>query len=117
MNYKLNVVDEHQNSGNMLGGIKRLLPLMAQERRAVVIAFFAILLSSATTLLAPAIIAHAVDTSIHTKDFHGVLTWSLILFAVYLAGLFASYVQTITLGSMGRRVLFRLRNKIGRAHV
>jgi ATP-binding cassette subfamily B protein len=112
MNYKLNVVDAHQNSGNMLGGVKRLLPLMAQERRAVVIAFFAILLSSATTLLAPAIIAHVVDTSIQAKDFHDVLTWSLILFAIYLAGLFASYVQTITLGSMGRRVLFRLRNML-----
>lgn len=112
MNYKLNVIDEHRNRGKMLGGVKRLLPLMAREGRSVTIAFFAILVNSGTTLVAPAIIAHAVDTSIRAKDFHGVLQWAVVLFAVYAAGLFASYIQTITMGSMGRRVLFNLRNML-----
>ena len=112
MSYKLNVIDAHKNQGKMLGGVKRLLPLMANEGRSVVIAFFAILVNSASTLVAPVIIAHAVDTSIQAKDFQGVLKWAIILFAVYLAGLFASYIQTITMGSLGRRVLFNLRNML-----
>ncbi|MDB5188302.1 MAG: multidrug transporter [Candidatus Kaiserbacteria bacterium] len=112
MNYKLNTIDEQSNKGNTLGGIKRLIPLMHGEGRQTLIAFTTILVSSATSLITPIIIAHTVDTYIRNKDFHGVLAWSLVLFAIYCVGLGASYIQTITMGSIGRRVLFNLRNTI-----
>jgi ATP-binding cassette subfamily B protein len=112
MNYKLNTIDNQSNKGSTLGGIKRLVPLMKGEGRQASIAGITILISSATSLITPIIIAHTVDTSIRNKDFHGVLLWSLALLGMYLIGLGASYVQTITMGSIGRRVLFNLRNTI-----
>lgn len=92
--------------------LTRLVPLMRGEGRSIAIAFAAILVSSASTLLAPYIIGHTIDTFIVRKDFHGVLVWSGMLLVVYLFGLASSYIQTITMGSVGRRVLFNLRNTL-----
>jgi len=114
MNYKLNVADQAKESEKGVLGTawRRLVPLMAGEKRAVVIALAAVAVSSAANLIAPIIIAHTVDTYIQNKDFSGVLQWSGILLVVYLAGVVASYLQVRTMGGMGRRVLFNLRNTI-----
>ena len=114
MNYKLNQADQaaEREKGVLGTAMRRLLPLMKGEMRAVSIALVAILISSASTLLAPVIIAHTVDAYIQTKDFMGVTEFSTILLFVYLAGLGASYVQVRTMGAVGRRVLFNLRNAI-----
>ena len=85
---------------------------MADETRSVAIAAGAILTSSLSGLLGPVIIGHAVDTYIQRGDFSGVLRWAAILLAVYLVGLVSSYVQTQTMGRVGREVLFKLRNVI-----
>ena len=52
------------------------------------------------------------DTFVQRGDFNGVLRWAAILLAVYLVGLVATYVQTQTMGRVGRQVLFKLRNAI-----
>src|SRR6195256_1087025 len=85
---------------------------MADEKRNVGVAFTAILLSSLAGLLGPVIIGHTVDRYVQRGDFTGVLEWAAILLAVYLAGLVATYVQTQTMGRVGRQVLFKLRNAI-----
>ena len=82
--------------------LRRLAPLMADETRSVAIAAGAILTSSLSGLLGPVIIGHAVDTYIQRGDFSGVLRWAAILLAVYLVGLVSSYVQTQTMGRVGR---------------
>jgi ATP-binding cassette subfamily B protein len=114
MNYKLKSADAaaEREKGVLATAVRRLLPLMAEEGRAVAIAFAAILASSGATLLAPSLIARAVDRSIVTKDFHGVLVYSGILLAIYAIGAVASYIQVRTMGAVGRRVLFNLRNAI-----
>jgi ATP-binding cassette subfamily B protein len=111
MDYTLNKIDEKQKS-TLLGAVRRLVPLMIAEKRPAVIAFVAILVNSASSLLAPIIIGYTVDHYIATKDFNGVLWYSLLLLVVFLFGLGASYVQTITMGGVGRRVLFNLRNAL-----
>jgi ATP-binding cassette, subfamily B, bacterial len=90
--------------------ITRLAPLMADERRNVSVAFGTMLLSSVAGLLGPVIIGHTVDTYVRRGDFSGVLEWAALLLAVYLVGLAATYVQTQTMGRIGRQVLFKLRN-------
>jgi ATP-binding cassette subfamily B protein len=85
---------------------------MADEKRSVALAFVTMLTSSLAGLLGPVIIGHVVDTYVQHGDFAGVLRWAAILLAVYLAGLVATYVQTQTMGRVGRQVLFKLRNAI-----
>jgi len=58
------------------------------------------------------IIGRTIDVYIRNRDFQGVLHSALILFFVYLCGLFSSYFQTQRMGAVGRRVLFNLRNAL-----
>src|SRR4029078_2083880 len=44
--------------------------------------------------------------------FPGVLMSALILLGIYLCGLLASYYQTLAMGTVGRTVLFKLRNTL-----
>jgi ATP-binding cassette subfamily B protein len=92
--------------------LKRLAPLMADEKRTVVVAVGAMLTGSVCGLLGPVIIGRAVDNDVRRGDFGGVLRWAAILLAIYLVGLVASYVQTQEMGRVGRQVLYKLRNAI-----
>src|SRR5437763_3994166 len=84
--------------------LKRLVPLMADEKRSVAIAVGAMLTGSLTGLFGPVIIARAVDTDVRLGNFGGVLRWAAILLAIYAVGLVSSYVQTQTMGRVGRQV-------------
>jgi len=92
--------------------LKRLVPLMADERQTVALVFVAIVISSASSLLAPVIIGRAIDVNIRNRDFPGLLAWAALLLIVYVVGLFATYFQTQRMGTVGRRVLFKLRNAL-----
>jgi ATP-binding cassette subfamily B protein len=58
------------------------------------------------------IIGHAVDTYVRLKDPHGLLVSALLLLAVYLVGIVGSYSQILTMGGVGRRVLWSVRNEL-----
>jgi ATP-binding cassette subfamily B protein len=96
----------------MVAALRRLGPVMADEQRSVVVAFVATIVASAVALVAPVIIGRTVDTYILNGDFGGVLRSAAVLLLAYLVGLFATYVQTQQMGSVGRRVLFNLRNAL-----
>ncbi len=113
MNYKLNNSAKAANQkGGDIAALKSLLPLLATEKKDLGIALVAIVLNAGTTLVAPVIIAYAIDTYIQTKNFSGVLWSAGVLLLIYLVGLLASYTQTIRMGTVGRRVLYNLRNEI-----
>ena len=115
MNYKLNSTSPGGSAaqkGTATTALKRLLSLLAQEKKDFWTAMVAIVFNSGSTLLAPIVIGHAVDTYIRTKDFNGVVMSAGILFIVFCVGLIASYTQTIRMGTVGRRVLYNLRNDI-----
>lgn len=112
MSYKLNTSEASEAKEPIWRALARLLPLMKGEGRNVLIALAAILISSAASLISPLIISYTIDTFISAGDFSGVLVWSGILLAVYVAGLFADYAQTRTMGGVGRRIVFNLRNAI-----
>jgi ATP-binding cassette, subfamily B, bacterial len=117
MNYKLETGRGPGTSRPKLtfrAAMARLSPLLAGERNNVVISFVAIGISSGAMLVGPAIIGHIIDRYIRTKDSRGLLLFSGLLLAIYAVGAFASYVQVRTMGGVGRRVLFALRNTLFR---
>ena len=105
MDYSLTKTDieKEKQKGVLATAWRRLVPLMAEEKRTMTIAVFAILITSVTTLVVPIIIARIVDTYIARKNFPGVLVFSGILFAVFIVGLISNYVQVKTMGGLGRR--------------
>ena len=110
--YALSKGDSPQPTAAILTALKRLAPLLANEKRTVALAFGAMLVTNGAGLLGPVIIGKTVDTYIRSGDFPGVLRNAGILLTVYLCGLLASYYQTLAMGTVGRTVLFNLRNTL-----
>jgi ATP-binding cassette subfamily B protein len=97
---------------SIIDAIKKLIPLMHGETKNIIIAFSAILTNSLLNLASPILIGYAIDHYVQTKEYHGVLVYSGILLAIYIAALVASYIQTQVMGGVGQRILFNLRNAI-----
>jgi len=112
MNYNLNKLSEQQEKTSTLAAVKKLLQLIAHERKNLWLALIAILCNSSLNLLGPLIIGHTIDKYVQTKQYHGVLVASGILLAMYLAALVSSYLQTKLMGGVGQRMLYTLRNAI-----
>ncbi|HTJ59004.1 MAG TPA: ABC transporter ATP-binding protein [Devosiaceae bacterium] len=112
MSYKLSTRDEQQKREPLGKALKRLAPLVAAERKKMLLAFGAVMITSAATLSSPYVIGQTVDRYITHGDFSGVVRNGLILLAIYVVALFTSYIQTRTMGGVGRRILFNLRNTL-----
>ncbi|HEV2985595.1 MAG TPA: ABC transporter ATP-binding protein, partial [Vicinamibacterales bacterium] len=112
--YTLSSAKGDARGATLWAALMRLAPLMADERQRVIVAFVATLVASGTGLIAPVIIGRAVDTYIRNRDFAGVMQSAAMLLAAYVAGLIATYVQTLQMGTVGRYVLFNLRNALFR---
>jgi ATP-binding cassette subfamily B protein len=104
----------HQAAGtaSILAAVRRLAPIMADQHRALALAFGATITASGAALIAPYLIARTVDVSIRQGDYAGVLRSAVLLLGAYLVGLVSTYVQTQQMGIVGRRVLYNLRNTI-----
>ena len=112
MKYKLETTKAPGGKRSLGAGIKRFAPLIVPERRPLAVAVAAMLVGSVATLLGPVIIGRAIDTYVRLKDSRGLLLSSVLLLAVYVIGVVASYSQIRTMGGVGRRVLFSLRNEL-----
>jgi len=110
--YRLSGGDRGQHQPSIATAMRRLAPIMADQKASIVAAFVATIVASATSVLAPYLIARTVDIYIRSGDYPGVLRSAALLLVAYIAGLAATYVQTRQMGIVGRRVLFNLRNTI-----
>ncbi len=110
MNYQLS--KQSKKKVSTFGTIKKFMPLLHDEKKNLVISFFALLINSGTQLAAPIIIGKAIDTYIRLKDYAGVFNAAGLLFIIFLIGFVASYIQTKVMGGVGQRLLFNLRNAI-----
>ena len=110
--YRLSSGKSLETSVSFATAVRRLAPLMTDLRGRVAIAFAATIVSSVSGLMAPVIIGRAVDLYIRGGNYAGVLRSAALLLASYLVGLVASYVQTLQMGTVGRYVLFNLRNAL-----
>lgn len=111
MNYNLSKPDNSQDT-SLWQSAKKMWVLLSQEKKTMSIALVAVVVNSVVSLLAPRFIAHAVDTYIIQKNYHGVLMYAGIVLVLYLFGLVTSYLQTRLMGEVGQRILFGLRNQI-----
>ena len=91
---------------------KKLTPLFVSEKRPFIVAVVAIVLSSLATLVAPALIIRIINTDIRLKNMQALVIGSLVVLAIYVAGAVSSYIQVLTMGGVGRRVLYHLRNAL-----
>ena len=112
MNYNLNKLSEKQQKTSTYVALKKLLQLIAHERKNLLLALTAILTNSTLNLLGPLIIGITIDMYVQHKNYHGILVNSGILLAMYMAALVSSYLQTKLMGGVGQRMLFTLRNAI-----
>lgn len=113
MNYNLNQLSAQQEKSSTLKALNKLLQLITEERKNLYIAFAAILTNSGLNLLGPFIIGYTLQHYIYLNhDYNGVLMYSGLLLVMYIVAFFASYMQTITMGGVGQRMLYKLRNAI-----
>ena len=112
MKYRLETGRTQRAPASLRSGIKRFVPLVADEKPNIIIAVAAITISSVASLTAPVLIAHTIDQYIRVGNASGVLRFSLLVMAVYVVGVIASYIQIRTMGSVGRRILFQVRNSL-----
>lgn len=92
--------------------IRRLMALVGQERKNLYIAMVFILINSGLNLIGPYLMGHAVDTFVVTKQYDGVIKYSIILFCVFAMALVSGYTQMQLMGRVGQRMLFNLRNTV-----
>jgi ATP-binding cassette subfamily B protein len=112
MNYNLSKINDKEKKTSTLVAVRKLLELIAAEKPVLYMALIAILVNSVLLLLGPLIIGHTIDAYVRTKQFHGVLVYSGVLFGMYLITLVTGYFQTKLMGGVGQRMLYTLRNAI-----
>jgi ATP-binding cassette, subfamily B, bacterial len=112
MNYTLNSGQGSQGKRTLRSGIAKLAPLIGEQKPAVLQALIAILVNSGAMLVAPIIVAHAIDTAVRERDFRALLNSALLALVIYMAGVVASYFQVRIMGGVGQRVLYNIRNTL-----
>ena len=114
MNYNLNIKkgflpNEKVSTATTL---KRLMSLIGIERKNLYIAMAFIFINSGLSLIGPYLMGHAVDSFVVTKQYDGLIKYSIILFCVFCAALVSGYTQAQLMGRVGQRMLYNLRNTI-----
>ncbi|MGA9292865.1 MAG: ABC transporter ATP-binding protein [Ignavibacteriaceae bacterium] len=113
MNYNLNILSKDSSKKKSTWtAVKNLLADVFSEKKILIMAFIAMIITAVLNLLSPIIIGHTVDNYIRTKQYHGVLVFSGILLVMYIISFFAGYIQTKLMGTVGQKMLFTLRNKL-----
>lgn len=113
MNYNLNIpVVSKAKKKSIFGSLKTLVSNLIEEKKILLRAFVAMLITAISSLMGPLIIGHTINAYVVTKQYHGVLVFSGILLAMYIISLIAGYIQTKLMGTVGQRMLFALRNNL-----
>jgi ATP-binding cassette subfamily B protein len=113
MNYNLNQAsDKTEQKISNLASLRKLITLIGEERRNLIIAFAAIFLNAGLSLLGPYLIGYTIDNYVQTKLYHGVLVYAGILMAVYVVAFIVNYTQMLMMGGIGQRMLYSLRNAV-----
>ncbi len=86
--------------------------LFASEKANLIRASGAILITSLLNLGAPAVLAYAIDHSLAADDFDGVLRFGGVLLAMFCVAFVTQYYQSLWMGSVGQRVVYRLREQV-----
>jgi ATP-binding cassette subfamily B protein len=113
MNYNLSqTATQSEQKKSTLAALKKLLGLIREERRTLILAMIAILVNAGLSLLGPYLIGYTIDTYIQSKQFHGVVVFTGLLLGIYMVAFVTNYLQMILMGGVGQRMLFSLRNAV-----
>src|ERR1035437_10573803 len=106
MNYNLNQAsDKTEQKISNLASLRKLITLIGEERRNLIIAFAAIFLNAGLSLVGPYLVGYTIDTYIQAKQYHGVLVFSGILLTLYVIAFVVNYIQMRMMGGIGQRML------------
>lgn len=92
--------------------LRRLASYLRPFRRKLMIAFAAIVVTSATQAIAPALIGLAIDNYIANGDMAGLNRDMLLLLTVFAVGFMGRVVQIYLIGDVGQRFLAVLRQDV-----
>jgi ATP-binding cassette subfamily B protein len=113
MKYNLNLKSSPDDKHfRPLTALRKFLLILADEKKSLIYSLAIILVHSSLTLMAPLLIGYTIDAFIQTKQYKGLFVFSGILLGMYLITMVTSYLQTKLMGSVGQRVLYKLRNNI-----
>ncbi len=113
MNYNLNQPENATaQKKSTVAALKKLLDLIHEEKRTLILAMIIIFINAGLSLLGPYLIGHTIDTYIQSKQYHGVIVFSAILLGMYMTAFVTNYLQMIMMGGVGQRMLFSLRNAV-----
>jgi len=113
MNYNLNQdTSTTEQKKSSLAALKKLLGLIREERRTIILAMIIIFINAGLSLIGPFLIGHTIDTYIQSKQFHGVILYSGILLGIYIIGFVTNYLQMTMMGGVAIRMLYSLRNAV-----
>jgi ATP-binding cassette, subfamily B, bacterial len=113
MNYDLyQQTDRQEQKKTGIASLRKLVKIIGGERSNLVLALTAIFINALLSLLGPYLIGYTIDTYVQSKQFHGVLVFSGILFTLYIFAFAANYLQMRMMGGIGQRMLYRLRNSV-----
>ena len=113
MNYDLNRSQEKGESKlPFFASMRKMVTIISGERRNLNIAFVAIFLNAGLSLTGPYLVGYTIDTYVQAKNYHGVLVYSGILLAMYIAAFVVNYAQMRLMGGIGQRMLYTLRNSV-----
>jgi ATP-binding cassette, subfamily B, bacterial len=110
MNYNLNKTPQQKSSTGK--ALRKLFPYLKADRKYLIAAVFAILITSSFTLASPYLIGSAIDKFVATKHYDGLLRYVPVLLVIYGVAFCSSYTQTRLMGFVGQNLLFRLRNAV-----
>jgi len=113
MNYNLNqAATTAEQKKSTLAALRKLLDLIREEKRTLIVAMIIILINAGLSLLGPYLIGHTIDTYIQSKQFDGVIRYSVLLLVMYMVAFATNYLQMIMMGGVGIRMLYSLRNAV-----
>jgi ATP-binding cassette subfamily B protein len=113
MNYNLNTEPEEKQKKRLgFKSVKSLVAQLVQEKKILLIAFIAMVITAILNLAGPIIIGHTIDNYFQTGQFNQVLFFGGVLLAMYIVAVAAGYLQTKLMGTVGQRMLFNLRNLV-----
>ncbi|MEJ2596273.1 MAG: ABC transporter ATP-binding protein, partial [bacterium] len=94
MNYDLNqAVDKTAKKRPFPASLRKLITIISDERRNLIIAFIAIILNAGLSLAGPYLVGYTIDHHVQTKDYQGLLLFSGILLAMYIIAFVVNYAQ------------------------
>jgi ATP-binding cassette subfamily B protein len=111
MNYALDAQPPRPKV-SVRAALKGLIPLLEGEQAIIAYSSLATLCNAFVNLASPLLVAHVVDTYILTKQFDGMLRYSLLLLLLAVVSLFTSYMHTRLMGGVGQRVVYFARSRV-----